>query len=118
MALDKLVDYWAEARVLLQDSTSPVRYSNEELTSALQMALMEARKIRPDVFLGVNPGELSVVDPTAAGNQLSKIDVQYRVPLLYFMVGHCYMRDEEEGSDARAATYHQRFLGKMLSLAA
>jgi hypothetical protein len=40
MALDTVTDYCAEARVLLQDVTNPVRYSDEELTSALQMGLM------------------------------------------------------------------------------
>jgi hypothetical protein len=44
--------------------------------------------------------------------------VQYRVPLLYYMVGHCFMRDEEEGSGNRGRQYHQRFIGKMLALAA
>jgi hypothetical protein len=52
------------------------------------------------------------------GNQLAGVDVQYRVPLLYYIVGHCFMRDEEEGSENRGAQYHQRFIGKMLALAA
>jgi hypothetical protein len=118
MALDTVTDYCAEARVLLQDVTNPVRYSDEELTSALQMGLMEARRLRPDLFLGASPGLLTVTDPTAVGNQLAGVDVQYRVPLLYYIVGHCFMRDEEEGSENRGAQYHQRFIGKMLALAA
>jgi hypothetical protein len=118
VALDTITDYCAEARVLLQDVTNPVRYSDEELISALQMGLMEARKLRPDLFLGTTPGLLAIPDPTATGNQLANVDVQYRVPLLYYMVGHCFMRDEEEGSGNRSAEFHQRFIGKMLALAA
>jgi hypothetical protein len=118
MALDTVTDFCSEARILLQDTTNPVRYSDDELVSALQMGLMETRKLRPDLFLGTSPGELTVIDPTAVGNQLSRLDVQYRVPILYYMVGHCFMRDEEEGSGNQAAAYHQRFIGKMLALAA
>jgi hypothetical protein len=111
MALDTVTDFCSEARILLQDTTNPVRYSDDELVSALQMGLMETRKLRPDLFLGTSPGELTVIDPTAVGNQLSRLDVQYRVPILYYMVGALLhagrRRGEWQSSGGVPSTLHR-----------
>ena len=119
MALDTVTDYVAQARSLLQDKISPVRYSDGDLIDALNLALLEARKLRPDLFLGASPGALAV---TSIGgttpDPMSAIDEQYRVPLLYYIVGHALERDEEDGSERRAEQFKMRFIGKMLVLAA
>jgi hypothetical protein len=119
MALDTVTDYVAQARSLLQDKTYPVRYSDGDLIDALNLALLEARKLRPDLFLGTAPGTLTT--PSIGGantDPMSAIDEQYRVPLLYYIVGHALRRDDEDGSEARASQFMMQFVGKMLALAA
>ncbi len=119
MALDTVTDYLAQARALLQDKTYPVRYPDSDLIDALNLALLEARKLRPDLFLGTVPGTLTT--PSIGGTNpdpMSAIDEQYRVPLLLYVVGHALERDEEDGSEQRAMRYKSQFVGKMLALAA
>src|SRR4051794_893241 len=118
MPLNALPDYLDEARTLLQDTTTPVRYSDAELIQALDFALMETRRLRPDLFLGDLPGLMALPDVESIPNPLTVIEHQYRVPLVYYMVGHCLMRDDEEGNDQKSMQYRQRFVGMMLALAA
>jgi|SRR5215204_1567025 len=119
MALDTVTDYLAQARSLLQDRTYPVRYSDSDLIDALNLGLLEARKLRADLFLGTVPGTISVTSIGGTGaDPMSAIDEQYRVPLLYYVVGHALERDDEDGSDRRAEQYKLRFIGKMMAAAA
>jgi|SRR5215204_1720157 len=118
MALDTVTDYVAQARSLLQDKTHPVRYSDGDLIDALNLALLEARRLRPDLFLGTSPGTLTTPSIGTTPDPMGAIDEQYRVPLLYYIVGHALRRDDEDGSEARASQFMMGFVGKMLALAA
>jgi hypothetical protein len=117
MALDTITDYLAEARILLQDERVPVRYKDSELISALNIAMMEARRLRPDILLGASPGSLAVPE-IGATDPMASIDIQFRTPLLYFVVGHAFERDEEEGASQRAMSYKQRFATSLLAVGA
>ena len=46
--LDTVQDYITDARVLLQDLISPYRYDDPSLLTALNVALLEARRLRAD----------------------------------------------------------------------
>jgi len=114
MALDTVTDYVREARVLLQDQVETYRYSNAELLQALNMGILTARRLRPDLFIGVAAADLpeyDTVDSTAVD-----IDVQYRTAFLYFMVGHAQMRDEEDTQDQRAAAFIGKFTQQLMVL--
>jgi hypothetical protein len=81
---------------------------------ALSLAMLEARKLRPDLFIGRSsavPG-YTVNDTTAV-----VMDQQYRVAVLYYVVGHAQLRDEEDTQDARAAGFLGKFTSQMLTLA-
>jgi hypothetical protein len=115
MALDTVADYITEARALLQDARTPYRYSDGEIAAAIGLGLYEARRLRPELFTaGVVP---SITSATTTGTAVA-MDVQYRMSLLYYVVGHISMRDEEEGSDSRGAGYKRMFLAQMLTIAA
>ena len=103
MALETVEKYVTTARVLLQDEVEPYRYEDAELLVALNLAIMEARRIRPDMFLETFddlPGDYTTVDSTEV-----EIDEQYRSAFLYYIVGHAQARDEEDVQDQRAALY-------------
>lgn len=112
MALDVVSDYVTGARVLLQDKVAPYRYADADLTFALSLAMTEARRLRPDLFLGV------AVVPTYAANDSTAVafDQQYRVAVLYYIVGHAQLRDEEDTQDARAAGFLAKFASHMTAL--
>lgn len=107
MALETVAKCIAEARVLLQDISAPYRYPDADLLVGLNAALMEARRLRPDLFLttsGVAPNYTSAADTTDLG-----IDQQYRMTIVYYIVANAHLRDEEDASDARATALFQRF---------
>jgi hypothetical protein len=115
MALDTVADYVSEARVLLQDQVAPYRYPDSDLVSALNMGIMTARRLRPDLFIGVTSlpsfSESDIASLTAFA-----MDVQYRVPFVYFITGHAQLRDEEDTQDARAAAFIGKFTTQLAGL--
>ena len=113
MALDTVADYVSEARVLLQDQVVPYRYADNELVTGLNLAFLEGRRLRPDLFI-VN----AIPSFTDADSTTVKLDEQYRVAFLYYVCGNAQMRDEENTQDARSADFMQKFTAKLLSLAA
>ena len=114
MALDKVADYVFEARTLLQDTVVPYRYSDASLVSALNLGILTARRLRPDLFLaGLIP---SFAESDIAANTLFDMDKQYRVPFVYFMVGHAQLRDEEDTQDQRSGAFIGKFTTQLTVL--
>lgn len=111
MALDTVSDYVAAARVLLQDTVAPYRYEDTELVLALTLGVNEARRIRPDLFLGQTSVESFTTNDTTAVT----FDAQYRTALLYYVCAHAHMRDEENTEDARAGAFMARFNSQLVS---
>lgn len=106
-------DYAEQARVLLQDESVPYRYADSVLLQAINLGILEMRRVRPDIFMAnftVIPS-YSAVDDTAV-----EIDLQYRPALLYFIVGYTEISNSEEGQDARGAALMDRFMGQLTSL--
>ncbi|MCK1742181.1 hypothetical protein IVA80_15255 [Bradyrhizobium sp. 139] len=109
--LDTVADYVREARTLLQDTVPTYRYSDPELLSALNMAVLTARRLRPDLFLNLTVPYFTAVDATAFA-----MDAQYRVSFIYFIVGHAQLRDEEDTQDSRAAAFLGKFTQQLVGL--
>jgi len=51
--LDVITDYISEARTLLQDIDAPYRFSTADIISSFNFAVMESRRLRQDMWLGV-----------------------------------------------------------------
>src|SRR4051812_706951 len=95
--LDKVSDYIAEARVLLQDTVSTAyRYSDAELISALNISMLEAYRIRADLFLTAL--DFTVPKVTAPTDPVP-IELGYRSAFIYYMVGRAQLRDQEDTTD-------------------
>lgn len=104
MTLDTVQDYVAAARTLLQDAVEPYRYDDSNFVDALNFALLQARLLRSDLFMGRAPDSFAANDDTAV-----TMDVQYRMALVYFVAGHVQLQDEEDTQDSRAAAFLQKF---------
>lgn len=114
--LDTVANYITEARALLQDEDAAAyRYSDEDLKAGLGLALMNARKWRADLF---ENGTVPSIDRTTSSVTSLTFELQYRNGLLFYMVGHCLLRDEEEGSPGLAAGYINKGMASFLTIAA
>ena len=114
MALDTVQDYVTEARVLLQDNAGPRRYSDAEMIAELNLAIFEARRLRPDLFLGYSSKNPYPTFTTL--NDSVPFEEPYRQALTYYLVGKCTLRDEEDTDDKRGAAFVQKFTGQLITL--
>lgn len=103
-ALERVSDYFTEARVLLQDSISPYRYSDVSLVQALNLALLETRRVRPDLFVYSKTGQAQYFTSANSG-QAVEIEQPFRQAVLNGMVGYAIERDQEDIEDDRAAMF-------------
>jgi len=114
MALDTVGDYVDSARVLLQDTVAPYRYSNIEIVDALNFGISEVIRVRPDVcfkLLRTAPVEFSASSLSDA----VVVDQRYRPAILYYIVGHAQLRDEEDVQGERAAALINAFVSRLVS---
>ncbi len=115
-ALSTVQDYVDRARVLLQDQVSPYRYTDDELVAALNLSILDARRLRPDLFLSTF-ASLPVFTSTGMSGQNVSIEQMYRVAFVYYIIGHAQLRDQEEGQDARATVFLNKFNSMLTTLA-
>lgn len=101
-ALDTLGQVLTESRRLLQDEIVPYRYPDADLVDALNVAILEARRIRADLFLpqkfALPYFNVVTVDPAAK----FEVEPQFRHAFVYYIVGRMEMRDDEQTQDNRA----------------
>lgn len=116
MALDTVQDYLDRARVLLLDTyDGPYRYSTADLVEALNMGILEARRLRPELFQSYFRTSLPDFT-TSALSATVDIDPQYRVAFVYYMCGQAQLRDDENNQDSRAVTFLNKFTSQMLTI--
>ncbi len=115
MALDTVQDYVDRARVLLLDQVEPYRYPTLDLVEALNMAILEARRLRPDLLKSYF--RTSLPDFTVGAlNVEVPVDPQYRVAFVYYICGHAQLRDDENNQDSRSAAMLNKFVAQMLNI--
>lgn len=129
----------SEARETLQDSREPYRYSDAILLNLLNQGLQELGRIRPDAFYDrfltndiVVPEVVSVdavpdTDPDTIvldeDSQVALTDeftddlnMQFYMPLLYFIIGRAELIEDEFASDGRAMAMLGQFKSSVLGL--
>jgi hypothetical protein len=115
MALETIQDFIDRTRTILLDEIEPYRYPDRDLVEALNMAIFEIRRLRPDIvrpfFRGSVP-QFSTSDKAA----VVPVDVQYRPAILYYICGQAQLRDDEITQDSRAAAFLNKFTAQMLTI--
>lgn len=115
MTLLVVQDYIDRARVLLQDQIEPYRYSDLDLVEALNMAINETRRLRPELVRAYFRTDLPSFSTSALSAEVP-MDAQYRQTLLYYVVGHVQLRDDEITQDTRAVIMLNKFVAQMLTI--
>jgi len=108
--LNTVSDYVSNARVLLQDTaTAHQRYDDPSLLSAINLSLLQARRVRPDLFVFNHRYSGQAQAFTAVDDTYVDIEPQFRLGILYGMVAHAYSRDQEDYSADQATTFWAMF---------
>jgi hypothetical protein len=99
------------ARDILQDKVAPYRYPDESLIEIVNEGMLEARRIRPDLFIGRLSADLALVTSLSDPMPLPQ---QFYGPLKNYVVGRAEMRDDEFTNDKRATTLYGAFMAALL----
>lgn len=103
--LETVADYISDARTLLLDKISPYRYDDASLCVCLNVTLLEARRIRPDLFVFCGPKVQHFVAEDIEAKTIVNMEEQFRLAILHGLVGHAIERDQEDVQDARATAF-------------
>jgi hypothetical protein len=106
--LQTVEGYVRTVRTLLLDNTRPYRYHDNAIVEALNLALLEARKLRADLFLGRH--HMEVPEYEAPSGEIVPIEPQFRLGFVYGIAWQVLDQDEEDVQDARANTFMARFV--------
>tara|TARA_R110000851_G_scaffold265570_7_gene418094 strand:- start:4619 stop:4987 length:369 start_codon:yes stop_codon:yes gene_type:complete len=106
-------------RDLLKDTQADAyRHSSAKILRVTNVALVEARKLRPDLFI---PSLVTYSAPTLTTADLGQdpqtplpIDDMYFMPIVEYVVGFVSMEDDEFVIDGRAVQLLNRFSQKMI----
>jgi hypothetical protein len=103
--LNTVANYITDARTLLQDKVPPYRYDDESLLHAFNVTLLEARRLRSDLFVF----NLAVKGQTQAFQEVDDtyvdIEPQFRLHILHGLIGHALERDQEDYQDTRVSAF-------------
>lgn len=105
-------DIISQARVLLQDSVAPYRYTDAELLVGANDCIKMIRKLRPDVFYGTF--KTAIAD--YALTDTFPIGEEYKVAVRDYVVAHGQLRDSEDVSTSRAASFMAMFEKGLVTL--
>lgn len=109
-ALATITDYINDGRTLLQDTIEPFRYQDSELVVAMNVALLEGRRLRSDLFVYTRKYGQSGVQSfqNNDGTQLF-MEEPFRLAFLFGMCAHAILRDQEDIQDERAGIFMSFF---------
>ena len=105
-SLDQVQDYISDARTILLDTIAPNRYDDASLLVAFNVTLLEARRVRADLFVYAGASV-----PYYAANDATPVPMEqpFRLAIVFGTVGHALTRDQEDVQDARASTFMDLF---------
>jgi hypothetical protein len=110
-ALETITDYINDGRTLLQDTLEPFRYLDSELVTAMNVTLLEGRRLRPDLFVyrKTVPNQRGVQSFQANDGTELEMEEQFRLAFLHGMCAHALERDQEDIQDERSNAFMKIF---------
>ena len=111
--LNGVDDYVTDARTLLQDKIPPYRYDDQSLLTALNLTLLEADRLRSDLFV-YNNAEGQVQSFKFVDDTYVEIEPKFRLAILHGMLAHAMERDQEDYQDARVTAFLGMFTAGLI----
>jgi hypothetical protein len=119
-------DYVAAVRYLLQDEIDPFRYTDDNVVMALNMAMFEISRVRPDMFLDMKyqqplrQGDIGDGIPqwfsSTKQQQVVPIPSKYIMPVRWYMEGWLQTTDVADTTDQRAQAFLQKFQMQLMQV--
>lgn len=107
----KVKDVFSRVREVLNDAAG-ARYTDPQLFGYLNDAVIEARSIRPDIFIGQYAAPIvDVTDPEAD----FPLPDQFFPAVCFYVSGRAELRDDEFAIDGRAMTLLSAYGKKLVS---
>lgn len=106
--LSSVQDYVTDVRTIILDKVQPFRYPDDSIVEALNIALLEGRRLRADLFVCRYGNDVPHFGPAVSGD-IVPIEPQFRLAFIYGIAAHTLLRDEEDVQDQRANTFLERF---------
>lgn len=121
-------EYLNTVREQLADETAPYRYTDITIFRALNVAMGEISRIRPDIFIDLkyqtpifkgplNDGVPGLFKTNYMSNSVP-VPSSLFMPICWYMSAYCQFTDTDDTQDVRAQSFNQKFVGSLLSLAA
>lgn len=107
LTLSTVQGYVKDVRALLLDKIKPYRYSDTALLAGLNLALLEGRRVRADLFVCRYGNDVPSYEEVS-GEEVP-IEPQFRLAFVYGIAAHTLLRDEEDVQDARANAFQEMF---------
>ncbi len=101
-------------RILQDEDAANYRYSDQSLLDAVNDAILEVRRVRPDLFISVSfsPTDVLLGQESAA---LIPIEDMYFQSLVYLTTGYQMLRDDEFSLDSRAVNLLNKGTAQLLT---
>jgi hypothetical protein len=115
--LETVSDYISDVRTLLQDTIQPYRYDDPSLLVAFNSTILEARRLRADLFIYWH-GHDKVPSFNSNDNEEFHMEPPFRLAFVYGTVAHALMRDQEDIEDTRASTFMSAFNSMLIGTGA
>ena len=115
--LGTVADLIADARNLLEDRIPPYRYDDSSLVTALNVTLLEARRLRADLFVYNLPVKGQTQSFTTVDDTYVDMEPQFRLAILHGLCGHACERDSEDYMDARVTSFLAMFTAGLIGRA-
>lgn len=103
-----VANYIAEVRIRLQDMIPEYRYKDDSLLTALNLTLLEAYRLRSDLFV-FNDFDGQVQSFTNNDDTVVDMETPFRLAILHGMMAHALERDQEDVQDSRASSFFGMF---------
>lgn len=110
-------DVIVRAREIVQDTdASSYRYSDQSMVNAVNDAILEVQRVRPDLLIGqdFDPNDILVADIST----VLPIENIFFQSLVYMTAGYMMLRDNEFSLDQRAVNLLNKGLAQLITVAA
>jgi len=104
-------------RIVQDEDATGYRYPDASLVDSVNDAILEVRRVRPELFLRVSFNPVDVLLADIAVTDLP-IEDMYFQSLVYMTAGYQMLRDDEFSVDSRAVNLLNKGVAQLIKVAA